>query len=123
MRASPLAVAGVALASAAQAQVVQFDIEKRNAPPRLSRRDDTLTGTLSNQRVQGGYFINVQVGSPGQNITLQLDTGSSDVWVPSSSSAICTQVTQRNPGCQFGSCKPTPSLSLSSAAQLIITLL
>ncbi|KAL6876982.1 aspartic peptidase domain-containing protein [Trichoderma novae-zelandiae] len=116
MRASPLAVAGVALASAAQAQVVQFDIEKRHSP-RLSRRAGTLDGSLSNQRIQGGYFINVQVGSPGQNVTLQLDTGSSDVWVPSSNSAICTQVSQRNPGCQFGSFNPDDSDTFADVGQ------
>ncbi|KAL7796822.1 aspartic peptidase domain-containing protein [Trichoderma ceciliae] len=108
MRASPLAVASVALASAAQAQVVQFDIEKRHGPS-LSRRAATIDGSLSNLKVQGGYFLNVQVGSPGQNITLQLDTGSSDVWVPASNSAICTQVSQRNPGCTFGSFNPNDS--------------
>lgn len=105
MKASPLAVAGVVLASAAQAQVVQFDIEKRHDAPRLRKRDATIDATLSNQKVQGGYFINVEVGTPGQNITLQLDTGSSDVWVPASTAAICTQTSQRNPGCTFGSCK------------------
>ncbi|PTB37736.1 hypothetical protein M441DRAFT_60897 [Trichoderma asperellum CBS 433.97] len=105
MKASPLATAGIALASAAQAQVVQFDIEKRDGPllRDLSRRATTVNGVLSNQQVQGGYFLNVEVGTPPQNITLQLDTGSSDVWVPASSAAICTEVSQRNPGCTFGS--------------------
>ncbi|KAL6701415.1 aspartic peptidase domain-containing protein [Trichoderma pleuroticola] len=102
MKASPLAVVGVVLASAAQAQVVQFDIEKRHAPS-LRKRDATIDGTLFNEKVQGGYFINVEVGTPGQNVTLQLDTGSSDVWVPASTAAICTQTSQRNPGCTFGS--------------------
>lgn len=107
MKASPLATAGIALASAAQAQVVQFDIEKRDGPllRDLSRRATTVNGVLSNQQVQGGYFLNVEVGTPPQNITLQLDTGSSDVWVPASSAAICTEVSQRNPGCTFGSCQ------------------
>jgi hypothetical protein len=104
MKASPLTIAGVALASAVQAQVVQFDIEKRHGPS-LRRRAATINGVLSNQQVEGGYFISVQIGTPPQNITLQLDTGSSDVWVPASTSAICTEVSQRNPGCTFGSCK------------------
>jgi hypothetical protein len=107
MKASPLAAAGVALASTAQAQVVQFDIQKRDGPNLrdLGRRAATINGVLSNQQIQGGYFLNVEVGTPPQNITLQLDTGSSDVWVPSSDADICTQVSQRNPGCTFGSCK------------------
>jgi hypothetical protein len=107
MKASPLAAAGIALASTAQAQVVQFDIQRRDGPKLrdLSRRADSVTGVLTNQQIQGGYFLNVEVGTPPQNITLQLDTGSSDVWVPSSNADICTQVTQRNPGCTFGSCK------------------
>jgi len=28
-----------------------------------------------------GYYVNVSVGSPPQSVQLQLDTGSSDVWV------------------------------------------
>jgi hypothetical protein len=107
MKASPLAAAGIALASTAQAQIIQFDIQRRDGlkPRDLSRRADSITGVLTNQQIQGGYFLNVEVGTPPQNITLQLDTGSSDVWVPSSDADICTQVTQRNPGCTFGSCK------------------
>lgn len=116
MKASPLAVAGVVLASAAQAQVVQFDIEKRHAPS-LRRRDATIDATLSNEKVQGGYFINVQVGTPGQNITLQLDTGSSDVWVPASTAAICTEVSQQNPGCTFGSFNPDDSSTFQVVGQ------
>lgn len=120
MKASPLAVAGVVLASTAQAQVVQFDIERRHAPS-LRKRDATIDSTLFNEKVQGGYFINVEVGTPGQNITLQLDTGSSDVWVPASTAPICTQTSDRNPGCTFGSCKLKKKLSLSYvfAAHLI----
>ncbi|KAL7945067.1 aspartic peptidase domain-containing protein [Trichoderma barbatum] len=116
MRASPLAVAGVVLASAAQAQVVQFDIEKRHTPS-LRRRAATIDGTLSNEKVQGGYFINVQVGSPGQNLTLQLDTGSSDVWVPASTAPICTETSQQNPGCTFGSFNPDDSSTFSDVGR------
>ncbi|RFU77830.1 hypothetical protein TARUN_4414 [Trichoderma arundinaceum] len=116
MKASPLAVAGVALASAAHAQVVQFDIEKRQAPS-LRRRAATIDGTLFNEKIEGGYFLNVQVGTPGQNITLQLDTGSSDVWVPAATSAICTEVSQRNPGCTFGSFKPDDSSTFSDVGK------
>ncbi|KAL7927111.1 aspartic peptidase domain-containing protein [Trichoderma austrokoningii] len=118
MKASPLAAAGIALASTAQAQVVQFDIQRRDGPKlRDLARRATVNGVLSNQQIQGGYFLNVEVGTPPQNITLQLDTGSSDVWVPSSNADICTQVTQRNPGCTFGSFNSDKSTSFSDVGQ------
>ncbi|RYP54593.1 hypothetical protein DL768_000653 [Monosporascus sp. mg162] len=37
------------------------------------------------------YFVNVTLGTPPQQILLQLDTGSSDLWVNTPSSALCMQ--------------------------------
>ncbi|KAK8122796.1 hypothetical protein PG984_011466 [Apiospora sp. TS-2023a] len=84
------------IASTAHAQVVQFDIAKRTTQQpnrqRLIRRDaTTYEQSIQNDVNRGGYFATVSVGSPGQKLTLQLDTGSSDIWVPSSSSSVCTK--------------------------------
>ena len=46
---------------------------------------DPLTGDY--YHVQ--YFINVTIGTPAQPFSLQLDTGSSDTWVPSADSESC----------------------------------
>jgi hypothetical protein len=99
--------AGSLLASAASAQVVKWDIEKRhNATPRLPRRaSDTVEEVISNEKMRGGYFASCSVGTPPQKVTLQLDTGSSDIWVPATSSQVCQP---NGNGCQLGSCKRVP---------------
>lgn len=93
------AAAGLAsLAHAVDApapKVVGFDIAKsrRRALANLARRNlarrDTVSATLANYRSL--YQINVTVGTPGQRIGLQIDTGSSDVWFPYAASVQCTE--------------------------------
>jgi hypothetical protein len=68
----------------------------------LARRG-TVQATLNNYEQVGLYAVNATIGTPGQPFTLQVDTGSSDVWVPSSSASICKDTSQG--GCPFGSCK------------------
>ncbi|KAJ2988205.1 hypothetical protein NUW58_g4102 [Xylaria curta] len=94
------------LASAASAQVVQWNIEKRSdSAPRLSRRaGSTVEEVITNEKMRGGYFASCSVGTPPQKVTLQLDTGSSDIWVPASTARVCTQrSSSRGGGCTFGS--------------------
>lgn len=84
-------------------QVVRLDIQKHHQAKELhSRADSTLQSNIANDRVQGGYFATVKIGTPGQELSLQLDTGSSDVWVPSNDAAICRDKAQG--GCSLGSC-------------------
>ncbi|KAI1271274.1 aspartic peptidase domain-containing protein [Xylaria sp. FL0933] len=94
------------LASVASAQVVQWDIQRRatpNAPPRLSRRaDGSVQEVITNERMRGGYFASCTVGTPPQDVTLQLDTGSSDIWVPANTASVCEDTSQGG-GCTFGS--------------------
>ncbi|CAK7237456.1 hypothetical protein SBRCBS47491_009981 [Sporothrix bragantina] len=89
-------LAGALLAAAAHAaapeRVVQWDIARRQAPPvPLCRRGaGTFTGGLQNDLAR--YYVDVEVGTPPQKLQLQLDTGSSDVWVLSSSASICAKI-------------------------------
>jgi hypothetical protein len=90
----------------AQAQTIQWTIEGRHPQPHLARRSKTTyEEVISNDRSQGGYFTDVTIGNPPQNITLQLDTGSSDVWVPWNCANICEEDDHGRAGCPFGSCK------------------
>ncbi|ERS99734.1 hypothetical protein HMPREF1624_03098 [Sporothrix schenckii ATCC 58251] len=97
--------AGAMLASAASAAlpegVVQFDVGRRSAHPKLTRRAtaNTDSSTIDNNLSQGGYFATCKIGTPQQTLTLQLDTGSSDIWVPSSSASVCAS----SEGCSLGS--------------------
>ncbi|MCJ1319076.1 hypothetical protein MMC15_004409 [Xylographa vitiligo] len=46
-----------------------------------------------------GYYANVSVGKPAQNVALQIDTGSSNLWINSATSTFCS--TAGN--CAYGS--------------------
>lgn len=52
------------------------------------RRRGTITASLDNEETL--YFINATLGTPAQSIRLHLDTGSSDLWVNTDTSALCT---------------------------------
>ncbi|KAI0451947.1 hypothetical protein F5B21DRAFT_485177 [Xylaria acuta] len=95
------------LASGTSAQVVQWNIEKRgNLAPMLNRRaGDAIQEIITNEKTRGGYFATCAVGTPPQSVTLQLDTGSSDIWVPASSASICEESSSQGGGCTFGSCE------------------
>lgn len=58
--------------------------------------------SLLNNITNGAYVTTIKVGSPEQTLTLQVDTGSSDTWLPSTQAQIC-----QTGGCFFGSCKPS----------------
>ncbi|KAM7193896.1 Aspartic peptidase domain containing protein [Rhypophila sp. PSN 637] len=107
-----LAVGLVEGANAANG-VVQWDIQKKPPPPeakRLGKRASTYEEAVSNEEMKGGYFASCTLGTPPQDLTLQLDTGSSDIWVPESTAQVC----RKSGGCTFGSCKSRSRMSLKS---------
>lgn len=53
-----------------------------------TRQDGTVNADITNFYIL--YMINVTIGSNNQELGLQLDTGSSDLWLPSSDSDICS---------------------------------
>ena len=45
------------------------------------QKRDSLSVTLGNSWSNGLYYVNATVGTPPQEVQLQIDTGSSDVWM------------------------------------------
>jgi hypothetical protein len=63
------------------------------------RASSTIHVNLGN--AQYLYYVNASVGTPPQELQLQIDTGSSDTWVPYSGAAFCAD----GVSCQGGVCK------------------
>ncbi|KAI1245804.1 hypothetical protein MGN70_012698 [Eutypa lata] len=84
-----LAVGSTAGLAAAQ-RVVSMGIGKTKQLPPLHKRADPILQQLHNNLTGGGYYAEVSIGTPGQTVSLVLDTGSSDVWVLDSDANLCT---------------------------------
>ena len=104
-------LAAAALSTTANAVgPLRMDIQKNErvaSIQRLGRRANTVTASLGNAELEGLYYANVSVGTPAQSLSLQIDTGSSDVWLPSSSASLCEE--DKNTGCPGGSCRSQSS--------------
>lgn len=104
----------LSLASADTPGTLSIKIHKnRHVEKAQLAKRGTVQATLANYEQVGLYAANATVGTPGQALTFQVDTGSSDVWVPSSSASICQDT--REGGCPFGSCKYHLSMSAKVA--------
>ena len=75
-----LLLAGVVAVAAAEPKVVPMKFEKHKRTAGLDKRDP-LSVELGNAHKNGLYFVTAQVGTPGQKVQMQIDTGSSDVWM------------------------------------------
>ncbi|KAI1090863.1 acid protease [Rostrohypoxylon terebratum] len=79
--------------SISQPKVVSLATQRRTISnpvkrDRLRRRDNTVTAKLDNEETL--YFVNGTLGTPAQSIRMHLDTGSSDLWVNTPSSSLCS---------------------------------
>lgn len=85
-------IASTLLSGAAALKVVQFDIQKTpRSELSLAKRDaGTDDAPLYNLFTQSQYNVNLTIGTPPQSFSLQLDTGSSDLWVNTAESALCS---------------------------------
>ncbi|KAK3298497.1 aspartic peptidase domain-containing protein [Chaetomium fimeti] len=113
----------LALVSGASSKhVVQFNVTKAptgihiGSAPTLARRE-TFSERLINNIAGGGYYVKVKVGTPGQDLTMLLDTGSSDAWVLGHDADLCA-----DPNLQtlYGmSCTDTYNPDLSSSEKMV----
>lgn len=85
------AIAGITSCVSA---TVTMSIGKARGIPNLRKRTlsprATITESLANNFTGGDYIAQVSVGTPSQTLTLAIDTGSSDVWMLSSTADLCT---------------------------------
>ncbi|ROT35389.1 acid protease [Sodiomyces alkalinus F11] len=90
-------------------KVVSQTFHKLKLPPNVvqitkTKRDNTLDLTAINNITGGGYYAEVTVGTPPQQIVMHLDTGSSDTWVVAAGADFCgSDALQR----QYGYCTDT----------------
>ncbi|EWC48955.1 hypothetical protein DRE_00260 [Drechslerella stenobrocha 248] len=96
--------------SASDGHVLAVNFQKERTTHPGHRKRDTVFAKLDNEYLL--YYVDVKVGTPPQDIRLQIDTGSSDVWAPSSNSAFCRSKKNQ---CKEGSY----NASKSSTRQLV----
>ncbi|KAI6373128.1 hypothetical protein MCOR25_003527 [Pyricularia grisea] len=77
------------LAPAAVSATISFELMRSTSDsPHLGKRS-TFVESMANNITGGGYYLDVKVGTPGQDARMLLDTGSSDAWVVSSRADLC----------------------------------
>ena len=78
--------------------VVSFPLHR--SPRRSIVKRNHGSASLENDYIDGLFWINATVGTPGQLVQLQIDTGSSDIWVFGARSCI-----ESYSGCLGGFCE------------------
>ena len=88
---------------------LRLDFTKRS--PRTDARSLLSSRSLDLDLLNGAglqYWVNITVGTPPQALSVQLDTGSSDLWIPSAAASICA-VQDGVAGCPNGAFNPSQS--------------
>lgn len=74
-----IALLGLAASALAEPKVLHMPMARNPNANRLARRGHAVVD-ITNDMSEGLYFVNASVGTPGQQVQLVLDTGSSDLW-------------------------------------------
>ncbi|GKZ37367.1 hypothetical protein AbraIFM66950_008888 [Aspergillus brasiliensis] len=69
--------------------IAQFNFERRQVADRSRRKRSTASADLVNLATNLGYTMNLTLGTPGQEVSVTLDTGSSDLWVNGANATVC----------------------------------
>lgn len=97
MQLATILLAACALGASAR-NVVELGLDRwqpGESPPRLNHR---LSGraayaeSIANNLTAGAYYVTVAVGTPGEQMSLTFDTGSSDAWVVAYTADLCTSL-------------------------------
>lgn len=104
---SSLSLATIAVALPLQSTSKAITVPIRRANSGMTKRSIN-TQTLYNE-MPIAYVIDVDIGTPPQHFTLQVDTGSSDLWVPSTA---CT-VDAGCPGARYDASKSSTYKNVS----------
>ncbi|KAH9888649.1 aspartic peptidase domain-containing protein [Xylariomycetidae sp. FL2044] len=114
----PLLAAWVIAARAADQRVVPvtFGRQQQSSLPLLHRRAGQFSQELNNNLTGGGYYTEVSLGTPPQNVTLILDTGSSDIWVLATNATLCHSASLQ---AYYGGCIATYDPSASDTYSLV----
>jgi hypothetical protein len=70
-----------ALVSICDASPKVFSMRTYRKERSILKKRSTLSVDIGNAFTDGLYFVNASVGTPPQDVQLQIDTGSSDVWM------------------------------------------
>jgi hypothetical protein len=97
---SGLLLTSLASVVSAHPKVVQMDMGRISERKVMAKRSSDFTVQLGNAATTGLYYVNASVGTPVQSVQLQIDTGSSDVWMFGPNS--CNSSTSQ---CLGGDCK------------------
>jgi len=93
----PALLVGLAATTAAAGHVsIPFSRQKFSHPlAHVKRDDEPFALEALNNITGGGYYSEFAVGTPPQNISFLLDTGSSDTWVNSVEANLCNSQSQQ----------------------------
>lgn len=103
------------IAPAAVSATISFELIRSTTDsphPHLGKRS-TFVESIANNVTGGGYYLDVKIGTPGQDARMILDTGSSDAWVVSTRADLCGNARLQR---QYGdSCGATCTILLPAA--------